>query len=153
MFRLTHFWVCFFMIGGWTVAEAASGRIIKVLPHYLDSDGRHTLSPSLFERDAYQEILRANPDQRSARRFDIQWKARGGKERAYRLRVEIRGSKSHTFEPYILEEDFRAGRWFSRWSGVTLSGEPYVELGEVTAWRVTLWDGAQLLDEQRSYLW
>jgi hypothetical protein len=153
MLRLSHFIVCLFLIGGSAVVEAASGRIIKVLPHYLDLEGRHTLSPSHFERDAYQEILRANPARRSARRFDIQWKARGWPAGEYRVRVEVRGSKSHTFDPYVLEENFRAGRWFSRWSGVTLSGEPYVELGEVTAWRVTLWAGEELLDEQQSYLW
>jgi len=26
-------------------------------------------------------------------------------------------------------------------------------LGEVTAWRVTLWEDTQLLGEQRSFLW
>ena len=50
-------------------SEAASAKIIKVLPHLLDRDGRHTLSPSLYERDAYQAILRAHPIQRSALRF------------------------------------------------------------------------------------
>ena len=55
-------------------ATAAEGRIVKVLPHYLDAKGRHTLAPSLYERDAYQAHLRKNPDLCKALRFDIHWK-------------------------------------------------------------------------------
>jgi hypothetical protein len=40
-------------------APAATGRLMKVLPEYLDAKGLTSLSPSLFERDAYQAILRA----------------------------------------------------------------------------------------------
>ena len=38
------------------IADActAASKISKVLPHLLDKQGRHTLSPSLLERDAYQ---------------------------------------------------------------------------------------------------
>src|SRR5690348_1436186 len=57
-------------------AEAAGARIIKVLPHLLDRDSRHTLSPSLYERDAYQSFLRKNADQCAGLRFDVQWKAK-----------------------------------------------------------------------------
>lgn len=31
-------------------ASAATGKVIKVLPHFLDLKGRHTKSPSLSER-------------------------------------------------------------------------------------------------------
>ena len=34
------------------LAHAGSGKLLKVLPHFLDREGRHALSPSLFERDA-----------------------------------------------------------------------------------------------------
>ena len=43
-------------------SSARVARITKVLPHLLDDKGRHTLSPSLYERDAYQAELRKNPD-------------------------------------------------------------------------------------------
>jgi hypothetical protein len=42
---------------------------------------------------------------------------------------------------------------FSHWTGITLGGSQYTEFGEVTAWRVTLWDGPQLLSELKSFLW
>ena len=52
---------------------SAASRISKVLPHLLDKQGLHTLSPSLLERDAYQAQLRSNPDQCSGIRFDVKW--------------------------------------------------------------------------------
>ncbi len=40
-------------------ATAAPAKVIKVLPHFLDQKGRHALSPSLYDRDAYQAHLRS----------------------------------------------------------------------------------------------
>ena len=71
--------------------HAASGRIFKVLPHLIDREGKHALSPSLYERDAYQARLRANPQLRKGLRFDVYWKAKDAQ--ALRLRVEMRGAK------------------------------------------------------------
>jgi hypothetical protein len=41
----------------------------------------------------------------------------------------------------------------SHWERLTLAGEKYHEFGEITAWRVTLWVGDQLIGEQKSFLW
>ena len=41
----------------------------------------------------------------------------------------------------------------SHWTGLALKGDEYEQFGEVTAWRVTLWEGTQLLGEQKSFLW
>src|SRR5437762_14075294 len=65
-------------------------KILKVLPHYLDHKGRHTVSPSLYERDAYHAWLRKNLDARSSLRFDVHRNARGWKE--LKLRVELQGA-------------------------------------------------------------
>src|SRR2546430_443195 len=46
-------------------AEAATPRIIKALPHLLDTEGRHTLSPSLYQRRAYHGFLRKKPGKSS----------------------------------------------------------------------------------------
>ena len=72
-------------------AHAASGRVIKVLPHYLDLKGHHTLSPGLYERDAYQAHLRQHPEQRSGIRFDVQWRTSGAVWEPLQVRVELRG--------------------------------------------------------------
>ena len=135
-------------------ASAATGRVVKVLPHFLDLKGRHSLSPSLYDRDAYQAQLRQHPELRSALRFDVHWRASGvtGK---LKLRAELRGT-AHGNLPgeHTIETELGRGKSaISRWSSLALAGEDYKNFGEVTAWRVTLWDGEQLLGEQKSFLW
>jgi hypothetical protein len=135
-------------------AEAATGRIVKVLPHFLDSEGRHALSPSLYDRDAYQAFLREHPQKRSGIRFDVEWKLKGPAYEPLKLRVELRGiAKGKEARQLQLEEMVEPPGLFSRWSGVTLSGQAYQAFGEITAWRVTLWEKNELLAEQKSFLW
>ena len=132
-------------------AQAASAKILKVLPHLLDEQGRHTLSPSLYERDAYQAHLREHPEKCSGLRFDVRWKATTGSLTPVRLFVEIRGGKEP--KPVVIVQGIERRRWYQRWTPLTLDGESYRELGEVVAWRVSLWDGDTLLAEQKSFLW
>src|SRR5258707_15879074 len=72
-------------------AGAATGRVLKVLPHFLDAQGRNSLTPSLYERDAYQFYLRQHPDLISAIRFDVQWNSKGPVWEQLKLRLELRG--------------------------------------------------------------
>ena len=142
---------------GWGVtlpASAATGRVIKVLPQFLDKDGHHALSPSLYERDSYQAWLRKHPEEQSGMRFAVQWKSHGGVYSPLKLRVEIRGSvkdgpPTHT----VLETEVKPGGWFSHWTTLTRTGDTWTKSGDVTAWRATLWEGDQLLSEQKSFLW
>jgi hypothetical protein len=130
---------------------AADGKIHKVLPHFVDKEGRHTLSPSLYERDAYQAILRDNPEQRAGMRFDVHWKAR--KSPALKLRVDMRGSRTNETTNVTVEMPVKPPGLFSRWSAVRVPSEEYGRVGELRSWRATLLDGDQVLDEQRSFLW
>jgi hypothetical protein len=130
---------------------AAPAKIIKVLPHLLDEQGRHTLSPSLYERDAYQAYLRKNPAKCSGLRFDIQWKAKQKNPTDPKLRIEFRGGKEA--KPFVLEQTVKRRSGASRWSSLTLSGDDFKRTGDLVAWRATLWSGEQLLAEQKSFLW
>jgi hypothetical protein len=132
-------------------AQAASAKVIKVLPHLLDEQGRHTLSPSLYERDAYQAHLRQHPERCSGLRFDVRWKATTPSLTPLRLFVEIRGSKDP--KPVVLVRGIERRRWYQRWTPLTLDGDSYRRLGDVVAWRASLWDGDTLLAEQKSFLW
>ena len=135
-------------------ARAAEGRVLKVLPQFLDEKGRTSLTPSLYDRDAYQAILRKNPARRSGLRFEVQWKAKVPDTEPLLLRVEIRGvADADPAKTTVKEIPVRQHHWFSHWAYVTLSKEEYQKLGEVTAWRVTLLDGKDLLAEQKSFLW
>ena len=131
-------------------ANAASGKIYKVLPHLLDREGKHALSPSLYERDAYQAHLRANPQLRRGLRFDVYWKAKNAQ--ALRLRVEMRGGKEKEPTTFVAESSLKP-HWWRKWSSVTIEGKDYVNFGDLLAWRATLWDGDQMLTEQKSFLW
>jgi hypothetical protein len=133
------------------LAHAASGKVLKVLPHFLDLQGRHALSPSLFERDAYQAYLRKHPAEVSALRFDVEWSARGSAA-GLKLRVEARGGKAAA-QPKVVEATVKPDRFGSTWGSVTIDKAAYEQLGGVVAWRVTLWDGDQQLAEQKSFLW
>lgn len=134
-------------------ASAASGRVVKVLPHFLDLEGRHSVSPSLYDRDAYQAELRKHPEKRSGLRFDILWRARGAAKTKAKLRVELRSTASGNLPSETTIESEVNVTGTSHWAAVKLDGEAYKKFGEVTAWRVTLWSGDQLLGEQKSFLW
>ena len=135
-------------------ANAATGRVVKVLPHFLDLKGRHSLSPSLYDRDAYQAQLRQHPEQRSALRFDVHWRATAVNGKL-KLRAELRGIvQGNQPRQTTLETELEASRrGVNRWTSLKLAGEDYKNFGEVTAWRLTLWDGEQLVGEQKSFLW
>src|SRR5437867_3558658 len=99
-------------------AAAATGRVVKVLPHFLDLRGRHSLSPSLYDRDAYQAQLRQHPEQRSALRFDVHWRASGA-HGPLKLRAELRGTaqgnlpRETTLEMELAPRKTAASRWTS----------------------------------------
>ncbi len=148
-------WLLLMGIGWMAVSsEAATGRVFKVLPHFLDLKGRHTLSPSLYERDAYQAYLLNHPFDRSGMRFDVQWKTKGEPAGPLKLRLELRGLAIGDLPgEFLLEQAVQPSGWFSHWTGLSLTGDDYKNFGKVTAWRVSLWENDQLLGEQKSFLW
>jgi hypothetical protein len=130
---------------------AGEGKIHKVLPHFVDKEGRHSLSPSLYERDAYQAQLRNNPEERGGLRFDVHWKAQ--KSPNLKLRVDMRGSKTNEATTLSVEIPVKPPGFFSKWSAVVVPANDYPRLGELRSWRASLLDGDQVLDEQKSFLW
>jgi len=136
-------------------AHAGTGRIVKVLPQFLDLEGRTSLSPSLYERDAYQAVLREHPERRSGIRFYVQWKTKGPIWEPLKLRIELRGIAKGTLPNQLVLEDplVNSSSPFNHWTEAGLEGHAYKEFGGVTAWRVTLWEGQRQLSEQKSFLW
>jgi hypothetical protein len=134
-------------------ARGEEGRVLKVFPQYLDAQGRHTLSPSLFARDAYQFYLRTRPKERGGMRVAVQWKIKGSDGANLRLRVEMRGLRGNTLRAKTLEKPAVKNGWFSHWTEVRLTGADYLDFGELVSWRVSLWDGPRELSSQQSFLW
>ena len=75
-----------------SAAKAAEGRVLKVLPQFLDLKGESTVAPSLYERDAYQANLRKHPELQSGLAYRIQWKGKAAATEQLKLRVELRGA-------------------------------------------------------------
>ncbi len=134
-------------------ADPVTGRILKVLPLLLDTHGRDATSPSLFDRDAYQAQLKLNANEVSAIRYDVLWKASRILGEKVTLRAELRTVGARGIPQFkTLETEATPGS-FRRWTSLTLGGEDFQKSGNVVAWRVTLWCGEKLLDEQKSFLW
>jgi hypothetical protein len=134
-------------------SDIERGRIVKMLPLFLDLKGQDATSPSLLDRDAYQAYLRVQTNEVSAVRFDFLWQVKNPSVKKYTLRVELRGiGEGGKPTRTALEQEAAPGRWGS-WNSLTLGGADYKNFGSLIAWRATLWRGNELLSEQKSFLW
>jgi len=137
-----------------SISHATEARVIKVLPQFLDRRGRDSISPSLYDRDAYQAQLRKKPELRSGLQFAVQWKASSSANQELKIRVELRGTaKGDLPKAAKIETIVKQKGSFSHWATIVLDEKVYQDIGEMTAWRVTLWEGEKLLSEQKSFLW
>ena len=134
-------------------SDAITGRVIKVLPFLVDTNGCIAKSPSLYDRDAYQAYLLRHSGQSSAIRFDVLWKASNAGGANLKMRVELRGVGEGGMPRQATLEQTVAPHVFRHWNSLTLGGQDYKNFGELVAWRVTLWSGSQMLSEQKSFLW
>jgi hypothetical protein len=148
-------WILGLLLAGCSgvAPSPAASKIIKVLPQFVDQEGQTTLSPSLYERDAYQAMLRQNPEKTSGLRFDVNWKVKPRPAGALKLRMELRTSGRDVSEPLVLERQVEPARFFSTWSLVRVPEGEYRSLGQLIAWRASLWDGEVLVAEEKSFLW
>ena len=131
-----------------------TGRVAKVLPFFLDTNNEVATSPSLFDRDAYQHyLLEHSTNAISGLRFDVHWSAHHAGDAPLKLRVELRGVGAGGFPTQTVLEQPVTSRTFHHWTSLTLNGTNYTNFGALSAWRATLWNGDQLLGEQKSFLW
>jgi hypothetical protein len=145
-----------FLIGSLLAANASdalTGNIVKVLPLFLNLKGQDAISPSLYDRDAYQVYLRAHTNEISAIRFDILWSTSKTDDTNLTLRLELRGIGQNGVPRQTKFEKTVTPHYFRHWTSLPLAGDDYNNFGEVVAWRATLWSGSQLLSEQKSFLW
>jgi len=133
--------------------SATAAEIRKVLPHLLDEAGRISVSPGLFERDAYQQKLREHPARISGVRYDVQWRAHGVDRDRLKIRLQLRTAKREPSNPLVIEAAVKDNRRFGGWSSVKLEAATYLAAGEVLAWRAVLLDGNEEIAEQKSFLW
>lgn len=133
-------------------AQAAEQRVIKVLPHLLDKNGKHAVSPSLFDRDAYQAWLRQHPAEQSGIRYDVQWKSKEAGE--FKLKLELVGrAEKGEIRRKTIETEVTLRNPKSLWSGIRFTGTDFKLFGPIIAWRVSVWQNETMLAKQQSFLW
>jgi len=153
---MRRFIAALLLLSVWGTAFAsgpATGRVVKVLPLLLDAHGHDAVSPSLYDRDAYQFYLRQHTNEISAVRFDVLWKAADVSREKLTLRVELHGIGTNNLPRQATLEQTVTPGFFRRWTALTLTGEDYRNFGELVAWRASLWSDDRLLAEQKSFLW
>ncbi len=153
---MRRFFVALLLLGSLAAgfaSDAVTGSVIKVLPLLLNSQGRDALSPSLYDRDAYQVYLRQHTNEISALRFDVLWKASGAGSANLKLRIELRGVGTNSLPRQIALEQPVTPGFFRSWTSLTLAGPDYKTFGDLVAWRATLWSDDRLLADQKSFLW
>jgi hypothetical protein len=136
-----------------SAAGGATGRVVKVLPLLLDLKGHAALSPSLFDRDAYQAYLRQHTNEISAVRFDVLWSVSHADKSDLKLLLELRGTGPDNLPRAATLEQTVTPHFFRHWTSLTLGGDDLKNFGTVTSWRATLWSGDRLIAEQKSFLW
>lgn len=136
-----------------TAPAARTARVLKVLPLLLDLQGHDAVSPSLFDRDAYQAYLLRHTNEVSAIRFDVLWKASNARGAKLKLRAELRGVGDQGAPRLTTLETEVTPGFFRSWTSLKLAGDDLKNFGSLVAWRVTIWDGGQLLGERQSFLW
>ena len=131
-----------------------TGRVAKVLPLFMDLQGNVAPSPSLYDRDAYQYILQqSRTNAVSGIRFDVCWSAHKASGLNLKIRLELQGIGAGSLPTQITLEQTVTPKLFHHWVSLTLPGPDYKNFGVLSAWRATLWNGSQLLGEQKSFLW
>lgn len=163
MRRLRSWWAFGLLLIPFAIlTEAADAKVRKVLPSFIDLEGRASLHPSLYERDAYQAYLRKNPELVGGMRFDVHWSAPVDKSQPLELRLELRGATLRTnavpsgvpqTNAVTLTNAVTPPRFGARWTRVTLSPETLRQVGDVTAWKATLLRGGAELASTQSFLW
>lgn len=136
-----------------SAADAVTGHVIKVLPMLLDLKGHAALSPSLFDRDAYQDYLRQHTNEISGIRFDVLWRVAHADDTELKLRLELRGTGPDSLPRATTLEEKVAPHFFRHWTSLTLADADLKNFGNVTSWRATLWSGDRMIGEQKSFLW
>ena len=133
--------------------RAGAPRIVKVFPLRIDSKNRTALTPSLFDRDAYQAFLRKNPKQCTGMVFKVQSKVPAGSPTSLTAKLEVRGEKAGDQTSFTAEKRLERDKFGSTWFQFDVTGEAWGRLKGVSAWRISLFDGEKLVSEQKSFLW
>jgi hypothetical protein len=137
-----------------SVSKGPGGQISKVKAYHLQpTEPLRTIDPSiLFERNHYLHgtVTLAEQLERAGHYYNIWWKVNDPSQ-PVTLRFEYRQKNTGLT---IKTKDFQiADVRRSNQTKINLIGQDYQTNGPVSAWRITLRRGKEVLASQQSFLW
>jgi hypothetical protein len=128
--------------------------VLKVNRTLLDQFGHETdVVGDLQGQAAYQYDLRHDPFRQRGARFHIKWKAPRRAERI-RLVLDLQGLNpaNESTRATVAAHQPDMDGW-AEWTTLDIKGQQFKKLGEIMAWRVTLYSGDQVMAELPSANW
>jgi hypothetical protein len=157
-YLLSRFVVALLLLGSVvscsSVSKGPGGRITKVKAYHLQpTEPLRTIDPSLlFERNHYLHgaTTLAEQMERAGHYYNVWWKA-NDRSQPVTLRFEYRQKDSGLT---VKTKDFQITEVRgSNQTKFNVIGADYQSNGAVTAWRITLRRGKEVLASQQSFLW
>jgi hypothetical protein len=138
-----------------SVSKGPGGEVSKVKPYHLQPlEILRTTDPSIhFERMhyLYGAVSLAEKMERAGHYYTIWWKADDASQ-PVKVRFEYR-QKLTGLNVKVKEEDVASVRSGSNSTKFQVTGAEYQTDGPVTAWRVQVLRGKEVLASQQSFLW
>lgn len=142
------------MVSCSTVSKGPGGQVSKVKYYELDPTERITASDRslVFERSYHLHgaVTQAEQMERAGHYYSVFWKV-NDRTQPVTVRFEYRQSKSGLKVKTIDQEATDIGR--DNLTKFDVTGEAYRADGPISAWRVSLLRGKEVLATQESYLW
>jgi hypothetical protein len=147
--------LCGSLVSCSSVSKGPGGEISKVKPYHLQPlEFLRTTDPSVhFERAhyLYGAVSLAEKMERAGHYYSIFWKVDDASS-PVKVRMEYR-QKLTGLNVKIKEEDVAAPRRGSNRTQLQVTGAEYQTDGPVTAWRLQILRGKEVLASQQSFLW
>ncbi len=149
--------IAIFLLAGCATQNTVSRggfAVLKVNRTLLDNYGYETdVVGNLKGEASYQYSLRHEPNRQSGGRFHIKWRAPKGSTQV-RLVLDVRGlTPANETVRDTLSESFADMDGWAEWTTLDIKERQFKRLGEIMAWRVTIYSGDRVMAELPSGNW
>ena len=156
---ILSFSVCFPLIAfseDPVVSSEKGYKVIKVNHEWIDSEGHTHAEIADFPAKAkYQKTL-DDTGKHSGIRFHIHWTTPSARLPHFAVKLEVQGydakTQRETLET-LLATYPKNPRFKSGWSRLDIKRDTLERLGDLMAWKVTLFQNGQFVAERKSFTW
>jgi hypothetical protein len=137
-----------------SVSKGPAGKVVKVKHFHLVPGERLVTADRsiLFERQhlLHGAVSASEQRERAGHYYSFQWSV-DDRSQPVTLRLQYRQANTGLDVQTLTQEVAEVRR--SNWSKFQITGPAYHQNGRVTAWKLTLERGGEVLASQQSYLW